>query len=37
MYDIDYSRQQATNVCLGVTIYQMVLKTSHPTNIKTSE
>ena len=35
MYDIDYSQQQATNVCLGVTSYQAVLETSQIINKKT--
>ena len=35
MYDIDYSQQGATNVCLGVTSYQKVLEASQPTNKKT--
>ena len=31
MYDIDYSPQQATNVCLGVAYIKMVLETSWTT------
>ena len=32
MYDIDYSPQQATNVCLGVANIERVIETFRTTN-----